>query len=193
MNRSVLLLLLPLAAAVAADPASQHAGMRDAATHDQLSRALRMAQQNDPIRALGKPAGKSDEDPAKRDTGRDLIKESTILCYKGSLTLLPKQAVLHLPDSLKGRLEVQPNAKVLTWADFHRANRGWIRTVEVSREQAMGQAEMPEEVVKTFQGSSSVVVATFKGGPISVLPYTAPEEASATPADPASTTNPAQP
>lgn len=152
--------------------------MRDAATHDQLSQTLRMAQQKDPIRDMGPAIGKTEEDPAKALAGRDLIKDSAILCYRGSLTLVPKRAVLHLPDALKDRFEEKSKVKVISWKDFYQSNRGWIRTVEVSREQAMGQAPMNEEVTKSFEQSTSAVIATFKGGPISVLPYVAPEEPS---------------
>lgn len=149
--------------------------MRDAATHDQLSQSLRMVQQSDPIRDLGPAIGKTEEDPSKPLASRDLIKDSTILCYRGYLTLVPKRAVLHLPDALKDRFEAKEKVKVVSWNGFFQVNRGWIRAVEVTREQAMGQAPMSEEVVKSFQEGNSAVIATFKGGPISVLPYVAPE------------------
>ena len=148
--------------------------MRDPATHEQLSQSLRMAQQKDPVRDLGPAVGKVDEDPAVKNASRDLIKDSTILCYRGFLTLVPKQAVLHLPEKLKDRFEAKPNIKVQTWADFYLANRGWIRTVEVTREQAMGEVAMPEDIVESFKTSTSAIVATFKGGPISVLPVPEP-------------------
>ena len=154
------------------------APMRDAATHNQLSNSLRMAQQKDPIRDTGPAIGKHDEDPAVKNSSRDLIKDSTILCYRGFLTLIPKRAVLHLPEKLKDRFEVQPNIKVQPWPEFYQANRGWIRTIEVTREQAMGEAAMPEEVVEAFKTSTSAVVATFNGGPISVLPVKVPVEES---------------
>ncbi len=179
-------LLTPLTAVVAltlistvtseAEPRSSLGGpMRDAPTHDQLSQSLRMAQQKDPIQNIGPAIGKTDEDPSAKYGERDLIKESTILCYRGFLTLVPKQAVLHLPPKLKDRFEAQPNIQVQPWAEFFQANRGWIRTVEVTREQAMGIVAMPEELVESFKTSSSAVVATFKGGPISVLPVPEPE------------------
>lgn len=157
---------------------AQEAGnrkMRDAATHDQLSQSLRMVQQKDPIRDLGPAIGKKEEDPSKPLASRDLIKDSTILCYRGYLTLVPKRAVLHLPEALKDRFEAKDKVKVVSWNGFFQVNRGWIRAVEVTREQAMGQAPMSEEVVKSFQEGNSAVIATFKGGPISVLPYVAPE------------------
>ncbi|MEX2580286.1 MAG: hypothetical protein WD342_14605 [Verrucomicrobiales bacterium] len=167
------LLCLPPAFA-APGPSNGQTPMRDVATHDQLSRSL--AQQTDPIRNLGPAIGKSDEDPSLKNSSRDLIKESTIICFNGSLTLVPKRAVLFVPDRLQERVEVKPKQEVKTWADFYQRNRGWIRTVEVSREQAMGQKPISESILDAVAKSSSLVVATFKNGPISVIPYEEPEE-----------------
>jgi len=164
--------------------------MRDPVTHDQLAASLRMARQKDPIQGLGPAIGKTDQDPSVRNGSRDLIKESAILCYRGFLTLVPKQAVLHLPPKLQDRFVVQPNIKVQPWAEFYQANRGWIRTIEVTRAQAMGEVAMPVEIVESFKNSSSAVVATFKGGPISVLPVPEPApESGAESADQSLTTS----
>lgn len=168
--------LLPGSFGLAA-PGSKPAGkMRDAATHNDLSNKLRLQQQSDPIRNLGPAIGKVDEDPAAKFAGRDLIKDSAIICYRGNLTLVPKRSVLHVPNALKNRLGEQANVKVLRWPDFYNANRGWIRTVEVTRDQAMGLAPMPESTVEALSKSSSVIIATFKSGPISVLPLKEPQE-----------------
>lgn len=187
MNRCFLLMgLLGISTSplMAQNQKGMNQPMRDPVRHEDLSNKLRMAQQKDPIRNMGPAAGKVDEDPSQRTTSRDLIKESTVLCHRGFLTLVPKQAVLHQPDSLKDRFEAKDQVKVQTWADFFAANRGWIRTQEVSREQAMGLAPLPEGLMETFKGSQFVVVATFKGGPISVLPYQDPAQEAAENASP---------
>ena len=149
--------------------------MRDVATHDQLSQRLRMTLQKDPIRNLGPETGNLEVDPAVRTHSRDLVRDSTIISFKGNLTLVPKRAVLHIPDEMADRIGAKSGQKVLTWADFLQSNRGWIRTVEVSRDQVMGNAPLPPNIVAAFAKSSSMVVATFKGGPVSVLPVKEPE------------------
>jgi hypothetical protein len=149
--------------------------MRDAVTHDALAQKLRMAAHHDPIRNLGPAIGKTDEDPAKRVNDRDLIKESTVLHYRGFLTLVPKRAVVHMPANLEDRMKIGEKVQVQSWADFFKGNRGWIRTLEVTRDQAMGLAPLDEATVTALRESTQVVVATFKGGPISVMPYVAPE------------------
>ena len=175
----------------AAPGAKPDSRIRDAATHSELSNALRMAQQNDPIRNLGPAIGKSDEDPAAKFAGRDLIKDSTIICFRGGLTLVPKRAVLHIPDALKDRIGEQSGVKVMRWVDFYNANRGWIRTMEVTRDQAHGEAPLSEASLEAIKKSSSLVVATFNGGPISVLPLKEPEDEAA--AEDAQQVQPPQP
>ncbi|NLT69555.1 MAG: hypothetical protein GXX91_02525 [Verrucomicrobiaceae bacterium] len=150
--------------------------MRDSTTHETLSQSLRMAQQKDPIRDLGPAAGDVENDPSKRNSERDLIKDSAILCYQGLLTLVPKRAVLHLPEELKDRFEVKPDITVKPWAEFYALNRGWIRTIEVTRAQAMGEEPMSEETVEAYRKSKAAIIATYQGGPISVLPLKVPEE-----------------
>ena len=135
-----------------------------------------MAQQKDPLRELGPAAGKSDEDPSKKNLPEDFIKNSTVLSYRGSITFIPKRAVLHLPEAYEDRMKIEKGAKVMTFQKFFALNRGWIRTMEVSREQAMGHKPFPEKTVQAMKNSSSVVVATYKQGPISVLPQKAPED-----------------
>lgn len=194
MQRHLTILALALASALPLTgqeaPARKTQPMRDSATHDQLSQTLRMAQQNDPVRNIGPAIGNVEEDPFKHYADRDLIKDSIILCYRGNLTLLPKRSVLHLPDALKSRFEAAEGAAVVTWEDFLKGNRGWIRTVEVSADQAMGREPLDEAVTSAFEGLASVVVATYKGGPISVKPYVAPEVAP-TQAEASAATNPA--
>lgn len=150
--------------------------VRDVATHDDLSQKLRMAQQKDPLRELGPAVGKSDEDPSKKNQPEDFIQNSTVLSYRGSITFIPKRAILHLPEAYEDRMKIEKGAKVTTFQQFFNMNRGWIRTMEVSREQAMGHKPFPEKTVQAMKNSSSVVVATYKQGPISVLPQKAPED-----------------
>jgi len=161
----------------AAPLAAQNAsGMRDVVSHDQLSRKLRMEQQKDQLADLGPAMGQSDKDPSASLASRDFVKNSAVFSFRGHLTLVPKRSVLHVPDALLNRMKVEENAKVQTFQDFLLSNRGWIRAVEVTREQALGHAALPESTVESFANSSQVVVATYRGGPISVLPLKDPEE-----------------
>jgi hypothetical protein len=149
--------------------------MRDSASHDSLSQKLRMAQQVNEFADLGPAKGNTEVDPSVENSKRDLIKSSTIIAFNGRLTLVPKRAVLHIPEKLEDRIGEKPNVQVQNFQDFYKYNRGWIRTMEVTRPQALGHVPFDEETLTAIKESSSLVVATYKGGPISVLPPKDPE------------------
>lgn len=164
------------AAARADKPAVKSSQIRDAVTSEALAKKRQASSQNDPFRKVGPPAGNQEADPAKALAGRDLIKDSTILCYRGYLTLVPKQSVLHIPEGLKDRIGEKKGVEIKGWKEFYRTNRGWIRTVEVTRDQVLGYKPLPETTLNAIANSTSLVVATFKDGPVSVLPLKEEED-----------------
>jgi len=141
--------------------------MRDATTHDQLVLKLRQAEQKDPMKHMATAKG---TDPAAVFKPKDLLSQSDIIAFQGLATLVPKRAILQIPKNYQDRIAMQPGAKIVGWEDFFVANRGWITTVEVSRPQAEGTLALPDETKKQMKRSGNLVVATYMGGPISVLP-----------------------
>ena len=115
------------------------------------------------------------EDPSNANRPKDILAESDIISYRGLATLVPKRAILMTPKTYSGLIKFESGAKFVSWIDFYTANRGWISTVEVSRTQAEGNAPIAEETRKSIGTSRNLVVATFKGGPISVLPLKEPD------------------
>lgn len=151
--------------------------MRDAATHEQLVVMYRKVSQEDPMRKLVPAKG---SDPSTVNQPLDLISQSDIICFNGVATLVPKRAVLQIPKNLADRLKWQPGARIQSWADFYAQNRGWITTVEVSRVQAEGNNPLAGETRKQLAKSGNLIVATYQGGPISVLPPKVPVETAIT-------------
>jgi hypothetical protein len=149
---------------------------RDAATHDQLSRRLPKLEQDDPMKSLPPSAL---EDPAK-NMPKDLLSQSDIISFGGLATLVPKRAILQIPANYAARLKFVEGSQIRGWSDFYALNRGWITTVEITRQQAEGNQPMPEETSKQLTKSGNLVVAVYKGGPISMLPLKAPVEKAAT-------------
>jgi hypothetical protein len=177
-----LFLVRSAACLLLASPAmAEQAAMRDVATHDQLSEQLRVANNKNPLSELKAAEG---EDPTKAKP-EDFLSRSDFMSFGGNATLVPKRAILHTPAAMSARIKLQPGSKIHAWAQFYAANRGWITTVEVSRAQAEGKLPLAEEVVKRIEKSSSVVVATYQGGPISVLAPKVPEPAKVPAAAPA--------
>lgn len=154
---------------------STRPAMRDVPTHDDLVRkAQRAANLVDPMQHLAKAEG---GDPSKVNRPDDLLAQSDILCYNGLATLVPKRAILASPAAHQERLAFKPGSKIVSWGDFYQQNRNWITTVEVSRIQAEGKQALAEETSKRIEKSRNLVVATYQGGPISVLPPPTPPPA----------------
>lgn len=141
--------------------------MRDAATHEQLSQAYRKADQSDPMRKMKASTG---ADPSLVNQPKDLISESDILCFGGIATLVPKRAILSIPKNYADRLKFVPGSKIQSWSNFYALNGGWITTIEISRLQAEGNEPLDEKIAERVQKSANLVVATYQGGPISMLP-----------------------
>ena len=167
------LALMTLAASAESEPDSKPQ-FRNAATHEQLVLALRKADARNPMKKLEPVVT---EDPSKVNQPVDLFEQSDIISFRGLATLVPKRAIISAPSNHKERLTLQPGSKIVGWAEFYALNRGWITTVEVSRRQAEGNSEIAEETRNYIAESRNLVVATMKGGPISVFPPKKPEAA----------------
>jgi len=166
--------------------------MQDATTHEQLIPKLRQAQQSDPMKNMPVVTG---ADPADVYKPKDLLSESDIISFQGMATLVPKRAILLIPKNYQDRIAMRPGAKIVGWADFFVANRGWITTVEVSRTQAEGNLALADDTRKNLSECGNLVVATYMGGPISVLPLKEPKDPDPKVKDPKApkTTNPNPP
>jgi len=153
---------------------SRNLEMRDVPTHEQLSSALREAQAVNPLNNFKAVEG---EDQTEVYRPASLLANSDIISFNGLTTLVPKRAILSLPDAFKGRIgkHIEGN-RFVQFQEFLHANRGWVMAVEVTRAQAQGRDPLSESVVDRVGKSTSLMVATFQGGPISVLPLREPAD-----------------
>lgn len=150
--------------------------IRDAMTSEQLQKQFQKASLNNPFSQVETKNLEIKTDPTKANQPEDLIATSDFLSFQGLSTLIPKRAILHVPKTYRDRIQFVKGSRIVVWPDFFVPNRGWIKTQEVTREQAMGIEPFDEKVAESIEKSSQVIVATYKGGPISVLPPKKPEE-----------------
>ena len=141
--------------------------MQEAVTHEQLVLVRSKSDHLDPMKLLAETQG---ADPSVVNRPKSLLDQSDIISFGNFATLVPKRAILQIPKNLAGRIQIKPGVTIQSWSDFFAANRGWITTVEVSRTQAEGNAPIAEETATRISKSSNLIVATYLGGPISVLP-----------------------
>lgn len=144
------------------------AGFRDAATHVSLSKGKGV--RANPISQLRSATPPEDAMDSKAYKPESIIARSEAIHRGGVATLIPKRAVLHLPEGLRGAIGLPSGVRLVSWAEFYRSNRNWIRTIEVTRDQAEGFVQMSEEAVESFKESRHLIVATYQTGPISVMP-----------------------
>lgn len=168
--------LVPVAAQ--SQDGNRNLEMREVPTHEQLSNALREAQAMNPLNNFKAVEG---EDQTEVYRPESLLATSDIISFNGLTTLVPKRAILALPESFKNRIgsHIEGN-RVVQFQEFLHANRGWVMAVEVTRAQAQGREQLSESVMERVGKSTSLMVATFQGGPISVLPLRDPEEGEST-------------
>ncbi len=169
------LLMTPVG--VTAGQAERSAGpeFRDAATHDALVDRFREAQANNPLGNYRTSENASD--PSVENRPVDIIENSDIISFNGLTTLVPKRAILAVPSRVKNRVGAHVGGnRIVTWSEFHHANRSWITTIEVSRPQAEGRRPLTERTHERIRKSANLIVATYQGGPISVLPAKVPDD-----------------
>jgi hypothetical protein len=123
-------------------------------------------QRRDPMIRLIKPA--EEEAKVTRSAPPSIIEDSTILHDGSHWTLVPKNAVVFLPEALKQRVNVRPVGTLLPWADFLTKNRSWLATHEVTFDQAAGNEALPADCTASWASHKKMVVAVHHAGPISV-------------------------
>ncbi|MGL4398640.1 MAG: hypothetical protein ACRCXD_02120 [Luteolibacter sp.] len=138
--------------------------------------ALAKLQKTSPIARLKQPA--KDEVTVARPSEQSIIKQSSILHDGTNWTLVPRGAVIFVPNAQKARVDVKPVGNLLSWADFLAKNRSWITTAGVTFEQAAGNEPTLVERSTFWAKQDKVVVAIHHNGPISVR--VAPETTSLT-------------
>ena len=135
--------------------------------------ALAKIQQNNPIANLPKSQDASAK--VERPAEQSIIKQSMILHDGTNWTIVPKGAVIFLPEAMKNRVDVKPVGTLLPWSEFLSKNFGWITTNEVTFDQAAGNIALPAARVAFWAKQDKIVVAVHQNGPISVNVAKAPQ------------------
>lgn len=128
--------------------------------------ALAKLQQDSPMKLLQSPP----KEGAKihRPEDQSIIKQSVILQDGTHWTLVPKGAVIYLPQAMKSRVDAKPDGTLLAWPDFLARNQAWITTHDISFDQATGNKPLQTESVAFWPKQNKVVIAVHQKGPISV-------------------------
>ena len=128
--------------------------------------ALAKLQQDNPMRLLQSPPKGAAK--VHRPEDQSIIKQSVILQDGTHWTLVPKGAVIYLPEAMKSRVDGKPDGTLLAWTDFLARNQAWITTHDISFDQATGNKPLQAAQVAFWPKQNKVVIAVHQRGPISV-------------------------
>lgn len=146
-------------------------------THEDLQKRQAESQakreESGQLLRVDKPAVERREGPGKDS----LIARSATLSSSRSWTIVPKGAVLHVPQRYQAQVNGKRAGKLVPWKTFFAQNRGWIHVHSVSMAEARGEKEMNPKQVEVYEGLGRVVVSVCHGGPISVIAPSPEEEA----------------
>jgi hypothetical protein len=161
---------------------------RDAATNESLAGKYREVSKTNPMTdPKTKFTVTTGEDPSVKNKVGNLLENSEFITFNGHTTLVPKRAIIVIPDKYKDRINNhKEGSKIVSWAEFFSLNRGWISTLEVNFSQAKGEKPVNAEEMEVLNKSKNLIVAVLENGPISVLPL----KTTADPVEPVEKTKP---
>jgi hypothetical protein len=141
------------------------APMKDRVTGEELS-ARRIASSS-PVSTLDQTGEEAQR--VVRSSKESIINQSVIITDGTNWTLVPRGAVLHLPEAHKGKIGGRPVGNLLSWKQFLATNRAWVSAEEVTLRQAEGVHTMDDRRKAFWPKQDKIIVAVHLGGPISVV------------------------
>jgi hypothetical protein len=99
---------------------------------------------------------------------RSFADASDFLVFDGNSTFVPKNAILHVPESLKPHIVAAPTGTLMLWRDFLARNTARIAPFEVTLEEASGSTSIDSDRIESAARSGRILVAVTRGFPISV-------------------------
>lgn len=94
---------------------------------------------------------------------------SIIISDGEKYTLVPVGSILHLPASLRAHVVAKPQGDFTFWPNFLKRNSSWLAGHEVSLGMSRGNAREAKELFKSIATDPRLLVAVYKGGPITIL------------------------
>ena len=94
---------------------------------------------------------------------------SIILSDGEKFTLVPIGSILHLPESLRSHVLTKAQGDFTFWPNFLKRNADWLGAKEVTLTMAKGNEQAAKTLLRSISTDRRVLVAVYKGGPITVL------------------------
>lgn len=98
----------------------------------------------------------------------DLAAMSDFITFEGYTTLVPKGAILHVPEALRANIANPPDGALLVWKEFLTRNYARITPLEITLEEASGKKPLDQARLDSAMRSGRIIVAVTHGNPTSV-------------------------
>ncbi|MBB5352189.1 hypothetical protein HNR46_002432 [Haloferula luteola] len=94
--------------------------------------------------------------------------DSVILHDGTNWTMVPQGAFLFFPEALQTHIVDRPLGRLMSWKDFLRRNRDWIRAERITLQQADGSAPLDPRRLDYFTRQTRAIVAVAPETPVIV-------------------------
>ncbi|MGJ8671927.1 hypothetical protein [Rubritalea sp.] len=104
----------------------------------------------------------------KKAKKKSLLESSAILSNGKYWTLVPKNALLHVPENLRSKVVTSPRGKLISWKDFSAMNPAWLSKEKIDIATAKGSSPINYERFKVMSNRGKIIVAVLGDNPIGV-------------------------
>lgn len=139
---------------------------RDVVTEEELKK---LAQPGNTLSAMLAKATTQAPVTARPSMESSLYRKSVILYDGVHHTVVPVGSVLQLPAGYRNRVVEKPVGSFTFWPSFLERNAAWLGAWEVPLRMAEGDAETAKKVLAATAKDPRVLVAVYRGGPITIL------------------------
>ncbi|MCW1913945.1 hypothetical protein OJ996_10185 [Luteolibacter sp. GHJ8] len=106
----------------------------------------------------------------------DLESNSEYIAFGEFVTLLPKGAIIHVPEKHKANVVKEMKGALLLWPEFVARYPGLVSRMDVSLEEASGQKPIAAERLKAARNTGLIIVGVLNQNPITVSRDSIPPE-----------------
>lgn len=100
--------------------------------------------------------------------GWDLESNSEFIAFGGNVTILPKGAILYVPERFKANVVTKMEGNLMLWPEFVARYPGLVARVDVTMEEVSGQKPFKADRLEAERKRNLILVGTYNQNPITV-------------------------
>lgn len=171
-----------LTALLAAPGSAQPVGPAAAPAPGQANPTYTERTSDEALRALQNAKPAAEKTPARAaPRPYNIMAMSDFIAFDELSTLVPKGAILHIPEGFRSNVVTAPKGKLLLWKEFLTRNRARVAPLEITVEEATGAKPVDPKTLETAMRGGKILVAAIHGNPTSVARPATPPAASVPP------------